>query len=336
MCHDGSRKMTTTALHILGAGSMGQLWALSLRSAMPSYPVTLLLRGTGTANDKAYWWKPHGASLNSSRTQRVVVPTQYVSDIHGPLETLLVTTKSYQVKDAVQSVLERSKIHPTQVILLCNGALSVRDELLPILAQDTTSLVLATTTHGAYQQTNNTDTADERPYLVHAGRGRTFLQEEAKEWVEPWNKAGLNCSIMTRSEMECLLWKKLAANCVINPLTALFRCKNGELLMEPAFYELQQELLREVSQVAKASMGEDRIDFDQDKLRVFVQDVIHATGENKSSMLQDILLGKRTEIDHLNDYIVRKGRALGLECAANEDIVSRIRELSSNEKFSHN
>jgi 2-dehydropantoate 2-reductase len=265
-------------------------------------------------------WKQHA----SNQATTVVVPVQGVSDLQGPIDTLLVTTKSYQAKDAVQSVLNHSNIVPSRVILLCNGALSVRDELLAILKEDI-PLILATTTHGAYHETGEDATVP--GFLVHAGMGQTFLQEEATDLMNSWNKAGLKCSTLSLSEMEHLLWKKLAANCVINPLTALFRCKNGELLMEPAFYELQQQLLREVSLVAKASieLGSDALN--EEILRQFVQDVIHDTGENRSSMLQDVMLGKKTEIDHLNNYIVRKGRALGIECPTNEDLVSRILEL---------
>eukprot|EP00536_Pseudo-nitzschia_multiseries_P001257 jgi/Psemu1/180480/e_gw1.15.50.1 len=117
--------------------------------------------------------------------------------------------------------------------------------------------------------------------------------------------------------MNAVLWNKLAANCVINPLTSLFRCTNGELAMEPSFPELREQLLAEVARVAKA-------------MRDFVTRTITATRDNKSSMYQDILRGNqtKTEIDHLNGYVVRKGRELGLDCPSNEDLCSRIAELT--------
>ena len=57
--------------------------------------------------------------------------------------------------------------------------------------------------------------------------------------------------------------------------------------------------------------------------------MIEETRLNKSSMYQDILSKRQTEIDHLNGYIVRKGREVGVECPANEDIYRRIKELDS-------
>ena len=314
------------SLHILGAGSIGQLWALSLRSQTPLYPVTLILRGEGVvAGEKSYLWKPHSLK----HPINLAVPVQNINQIKGPIDTLMVTTKSYQAMDAVQTMfLHRPNILPTsRIILLCNGALSVRDELLPWLNQRRIPLILATTTHGAYRETVLDDVDNGRTCLVHAGMGQTFLQEEAADLLPYWNTAGLNCSTLSVSEMERLLWKKLAANCVINPLTAIYHCRNGELLMEPSFYELQQELLREISQVANGSIVKNNSPFDEEMLRQFVQQVVDDTRDNKSSMLQDVLLGRMTEIDHLNGYIVRKGQTLGMTCPANEEIVSRVREL---------
>ena len=283
-----------------------------------------------------------------------MVPVQTIHQIQpGAIDTLLVTTKSYQAVDAVQSILlHRPEIlsPSSRIILLCNGALSVRDELLPCLMSSAKNnhhhtrrripLILATTTHGAYREEEEVEVETVNAgrssisCLVHAGMGQTFLPEDAADVVPFWNAAGLKGS--STSDMEDLQWKKLAANCVINPLTALFRCTNGDLRMEPAFYELQHELLREVSQVAKkASTTRVSVEhnhnnnstLDEEILRQFVQQVMDDTRDNKSSMLQDVLSGRMTEIHHLNDYIVRKGRTLGIDCPANEEMVSRVQEL---------
>ena len=99
--------------------------------------------------------------------------------------------------------------------------------------------------------------------------------------------------------------------------------------MEPSFFELQQNLLHEVSEVAQACC-KNPDGLDELSLRQFVGQVIDDTKHNKSSMLQDVLHQKQTEIDHLNGYIVRKGREMGIECPENDDLLSRILEISSN------
>jgi 2-dehydropantoate 2-reductase len=305
-------------IHILGAGSIGLLWASSIRSKIPDYPVTLLLRDHHrprlAPNDKLLhfdWSRPH-----QDKTP-VTIPVQFMKDDEEPIQNLVVTTKSYQAKGAVESIIDRLDPTSSKIILLCNGALSVSAELADVVQG--IPLVFATTTHGAYQE-------QDKSHLVHAGIGKTFIQEHGdniESMTELWNSADLNCQILPSDKMQDMLWDKLAVNCVINPLTALFKCTNGELLMEPAFPELQHEILSEVAQVFQAGNRSTTQEF----LRQFVSQVIHDTHENKSSMYQDVLRNQPTEIDHLNGYVVRMGRKLNVECPANDEIVHRVKEL---------
>ena len=365
------------SIHILGAGSIGCLFASSIRSKFPNYPVTLLFREErrgrlGNSKSIDIQWKPHSshAALGDTRIQ---VPVEFIqkddeSQQLPRIQNLVVTTKSYQALSAIQSVLSRlnssaspasnHKIQDThtipRIILLCNGALAVKEEVQTYFdkqsegGDSSTShanmpqLVLATTTHGAYKQdaseTNQQYVSSPSLSFVHAGYGQTFIEDSASDVGNLWDDAGLNCSMLASEAMNALLWKKLAVNCVINPLTAIYRCTNGELLLEPSFPELQQDILQEVAQVAAAATDSAcKLDSTAstmttpspsvDELRAFVAQVIRDTHANKSSMCQDIANNQRTEIDHLNGYIVRKGRELKLECPTNEDICQRIQEL---------
>jgi 2-dehydropantoate 2-reductase len=65
-----------------------------------------------------------------------------------------------------------------------------------------------------------------------------------------------------------------------------------------------------------------------DGLHDFVQEVIHQTARNRSSMLEDVVAGRPTEIDHLNGYVVMKGAELGIDCPANQELLQRVRSLT--------
>ena len=317
------------------------------------------------------------------QNQQISLPVQFINNSSNTnheqnheqeqqerIKTLIVATKAHQAKQAVESVMDRllpvantdasdsvsSSSSPeqnknTQIIVLCNGAISVREELSEILHntndKDAISLVLATTTHGAY--------LPEPDQLIHAGVGTTFLDQQHKMpsssppssldgMVNLWNIAGLNCTYLSSRQINSMLWNKLAANCVINPLTSIFRCTNGELLLEPSFHELQEDILKEVAHVAAAGAthtaeveetGEGIKNNNIasipsiDEMRKFVTQTILKTRDNKSSMYQDIIKGQQTEIEHLNGFVVRKGREMGKDCPANEDLRSRIAELTS-------
>lgn len=336
-------------LHILGAGSIGQLFAASIRSKYPSYPVTLLLRETHRqrldhSDEMTIEWKrPWRDSRSTPKKETVTASVEFLPDQSNcddnlsQIRNLVVVTKSFQVMEAVEKVFPRMTNksnegeHP-RIILLCNGALSVKEDLLLAFKQSNISmqLVLATTTHGAYRDVHG----PKSQILVHAGYGKTFIEDSARDIGTLWDDAGLQCTSLSARAMEKLLWKKLAANCVINPLTALYQCSNGELLLEPTFPVLQAEILSEISAVATAWASRDETQtehshekVDVDDLEKFVNQVIRDTSANKSSMYQDIANGQRTEIDHLNAYVVRKGRDLNIECPANEDLTFRIQEM---------
>ena len=74
-------------------------------------------------------------------------------------------------------------------------------------------------------------------HVLHAGYGNTVPQGcEPMATLSLCEMAGLDCTHLTGSSedgsldaMQRLLWKKLAANCVINPLTALHRVLNGSI-----------------------------------------------------------------------------------------------------------
>jgi ketopantoate reductase len=208
-------------LHILGAGSIGMLWAASIRTALPSYPVTLLLRDHHRARLKKkdhldIAWRRPGPSHEQHAT-KLSLPIQFLDDPEK-ISTLVLTTKAYQAKDAVQSVLHRLDPSSSKIVVLCNGALSLQDELSKII--DNIPLVLATTTYGAYIQENaNANDNDDTVQLIHAGVGKTFvkgLEEEEDLLAKLWDSVGLlHCQTIPSADMNAYCgknWPSIASS----------------------------------------------------------------------------------------------------------------------------
>jgi 2-dehydropantoate 2-reductase len=351
-------------IHILGAGSIGLLLAASLRIAFPSYPVRLLLREhhrmKSNKNDKPTVLVN---LLHNRRLRTVQVPSQIISDEFVPqrkFRNLLITTKSYQVITALQSIQHCLQFDndstatcttaPTNIVVLSNGAMAIRDDILSHFPNiNPSQLRIALTTHGAYRlpNHNNTDNDTECNYfeessetddsssvlmmdVVHAGLGRLDFPESLKAWTPIFDRAGLQAHTLTDSEMEQQLWCKLAANCLINPLTALYQCTNGDVVQTPEWDNFLVSIPEEVARVAQAYLG-NQVAINASMLREFCQQVVAATTSNQSSMLQDVKAGRRTEIDALNGYIVKMGLETGVEVPANRDLYNRILCLGGSE-----
>jgi 2-dehydropantoate 2-reductase len=125
----------------------------------------------------------------------------------------------------------------------------------------------------------------------------------------------------TTAEIDTAVWTKLAANCAINALTALYRVPNGALLERGEWRAELEAIAREVAKVA-AACG---IVLDDAAGTALV--VARATAENRSSMLQDVERGAPTEIDALNGAVVREGSRRGIPTPLNGRLHAAIRQL---------
>ncbi len=121
-----------------------------------------------------------------------------------------------------------------------------------------------------------------------------------------------------------VMWSKLVINAAINPLTAILRVRNGELLGIPPARELMGFLARETASVAKV-LGIALPFRDPDHA---VEEIAQQTSENISSMLQDILRGAPTEVDVINGAVVRTGEQKKIPTPVNQVVWSLIKSLS--------
>jgi len=136
-----------------------------------------------------------------------------------------------------------------------------------------------------------------------------------------FDRAGFDCR--ATDDIQAVLWEKLMVNVAINPLTALLRVPNGALPQLSAAWELAVAAAREAQMVARAS----GVTVPGDP-EARVQQVCQATAANRSSMLQDVLAGRPTEIDALNGQVAARGAALGVPVPVNYLLTCLIHDLS--------
>lgn len=277
--------------HILGAGSLGTLWAVRLARA--GLPVTLLLRNAEQLD--AYHAAGGLTLVENGQAHRLPIRAQTLED-NGSINRLLLACKAYDALPAAKAVSPRLA-EDAELILLQNG-LGSQDEVVEHLPS--ARCILASSTEGAYR---------DGPFrAVFAGRGHTWLGDPhdpvAPEWLAELNHAGIPHEWSPR--IQSRLWRKLALNCAINPLTVLYDCPNGELAVhrdEVAALCAELALLLRRCNQAEAADG----------LLEEVQRVIQATAANSSSMRQDVAAGRRTEVRYLLGHACAEAARHGLE-----------------------
>jgi 2-dehydropantoate 2-reductase len=273
----------STTWHILGAGSLGTLWATRLARA--GAPVRLILRDS--ARLQAYETAGGLTLVEHGEAQRYAVPAE-TADSNDPIQRLLVACKAYDAEAAVARLAPR--LAPGAELILLQNGLGSQDAVAAQAPQ--ARCIYASSTEGAFRD------GDWR--VVFAGHGFTWLGDAshpvAPIWLEDLDAAGIPHQWST--EILTKLWRKLALNCAINPLTVLHDCHNGGLQAHHCEVatlcgELT-ELLERCGQPAAA-----------ENLPAEVERVIQATAANFSSMYQDVASRRRTEISYLLGYACR-------------------------------
>ena len=272
------------------------------------------------------------------------VPFQFMSDDNHNrrnIKNLLVCTKSFQAKDAILSVLPRLD-REAKIILMSNGSLRIIEQLLE--ADEYTDfcrtkfqpeLVFATTTIGVSLERDG-HVGSDMFHLWELGEGGKTFVGGNPALARLWDQSGLATQSIPPSEMDILLWHKLAANCLLNPLGAICNVTNGELSRLNQFVSMRKRIVAEVSSVAIACQQRYGEEYPRrlalltpQALDAFVESVINANWNNTSSLHRDIKHGKPTEVEELNGFIVKKGREFGLSMPANEELLREVRRITS-------
>ncbi|MEO6677902.1 MAG: putative 2-dehydropantoate 2-reductase [Pseudomonas sp.] len=273
----------STTWHVLGAGSLGTLWATRLARA--GVAVRLIVRDEQRL--QAYRAAGGLTLVEHNEAKTYDIPGE-TADNGEPINRLLVACKAY---DAVQAVARLApRLAPGAELILLQNGLGSQDAVAAQVPQ--ARCISASSTEGAFRD------GDWR--VVFAGHGYTWLGDAghpvAPIWLEDLVAAGIphewTTDILTR------LWRKLALNCAINPLTVLHDCRNGGLQQHhcevATLCAELTELLERCGQPAAA-----------EHLQQEVERVIQATAANYSSMYQDVAHQRRTEISYLLGHVCK-------------------------------
>jgi 2-dehydropantoate 2-reductase len=122
------------------------------------------------------------------------------------------------------------------------------------------------------------------------------------------------------------IWGKVFYNSALNPLSALRNLTYGELADDPDIRAIMDRVIAEAFEVARAESAPLLWETAEDYKRAFYELEVPPTRDHRSSMLQAIERGKRTEIEALNGEIVRRGDRHGVPVETNRELVRLLRE----------
>jgi len=233
-----------------------------------------------------------------------------------PENTLIIlTTKAYDSAKAIERIKKLLK-KDTVVLVLQNGV--GNEEIVKRAAGDKAKILRGVTAMAA-----------EFFELGKIGfwSGETIIEqnEVAERIAEIFAKCMLKTRLFNDINME--VWNKLVVNCVANPLSALFHVRNCELVSD-SLKTVRHRIATECVKVGKAQ----GITFPKDLEKKVDEKISSYT--NFSSMYQDVMKGKKTEIDFLNGKVVELGRKHNIPTPVNETLVCLIKFMREKNEIS--
>jgi 2-dehydropantoate 2-reductase len=159
--------------------------------------------------------------------------------------------------------------------------------------------------------------------VKHNGRGDLVLPDSAggAYVASLFNGADVPCRLTVDIAAE--LWTKLIMNGVYNALSALTGMRYGKLVAEPLATDVMRQVIDETVAVA-AALG---VRLPSAEVTEAAMKLGVAMAGAMSSTAQDIGRGKRTEIDSLNGYVVRKGAEVGVPVPVNQTLHALVKLL---------
>lgn len=295
-----SESMSFNKIFILGAGAIGSVYGALLSKRND---VTLVgnKKHVETVNSKGLTIT---GDINETFHPRAETEIREI-----PEKTLIIlTTKAYDSAAAVRGI-KRLLREDTAVLVLQNG-LGNEDVVRQVLGANTKVLRGITTMAAEFFEAGK----------IRFWNGETTVEksEHSETIAKTFNQCGLKTKISDDIKRD--VWNKLVVNCVINPLTAILKVRNNQIITD-SLKPIRHEIIWECVEVGKA----EGITFPDDLEERIDKEASKYT--NFSSMCQDVMKGKRTEIDFLNGKIVELGKKHGIQTKVNAVLVHLIKFL---------
>ncbi|KAF8866253.1 ApbA-domain-containing protein, partial [Acephala macrosclerotiorum] len=336
-------------IHILGLGNLGRVYAHALATAPDPPSITLLFHRKSLLQE----WAEADASIeiegiskflpgipSSSSGYDVEVLDTPSTKNSKPIQHLIIATKAQHTLKAFDSIANRLN-HNSTILFTQNGLGTIEEVTEKYYDHSTShpSYLAAVTSHGVYS------TAPFRSVFAgwaNVTIGHVSLPRHvpppigAQYFLDKITSAPpLNAQAVSPKELKILQLRKLVVNATINPLSVVFRRKNGDLFNHEPIYALMRIMVLDISEFLRdhqksifdehgpfhdgkdyttalpfslnLNLSEKEFEehFSVKSLESLVLSVAEKTAQNTSSMLQDVEAGRDTEIDYINGWFTR-------------------------------
>jgi 2-dehydropantoate 2-reductase len=296
---------------VMGAGAVGCYYGGMLARA--GHAVTLIGRPQHVEAVR------RDGLLLDTQSFKTHVPMQASTDASAVAGARLVLfcVKSTDTESAATEI--RPHLMPEALVITLQNGVDNAERLQALVPQEVAAAVVYVATEMAGPG-----------HVKHHGRGELVIApSKASEQVAALlAEAGVPTQIS--DNVIGSLWAKLILNCAYNALSAISQLPYGRVVQGVGVDAVMRDVVQECLAVARAS----GVTVPGDTWQA-VERIAQTMPSQFSSTAQDLARGKRSEIDHLNGYVMRKGDALGVPAPVNRTLYTLVKLIEDRQAQGH-
>lgn len=234
-----------------------------------------------------------------------------VSAVQGA-DVVLFSVKSTDTESAGSEI--RPHLLPKALLLCLQNGVDNADRLRAVLPQHEVAAAVV------YVATEMAGPG----HVRHHGRGDLVVEPSSATRALARALVAAGVPTEVSGDVRGALWAKLILNCAYNAVSAITQLPYGKTVVGEGVRDVMRDVVAECMDVARA----EGVQVPATVLAA-VDKLADSMPAQFSSTAQDLARGKRTEIDHLNGLIVRRGETLGIATPANRVLWALVKLMES-------
>ena len=295
---------------IIGAGAMGSVYAALLSDAYPG-AVYFIARG-----DRAERLRRKGIIVNDKVYEiPVITPTENVM----PADLIIVAVKNQHLPFAIEDM--RSFAGPDTIIMSVMNGIDSEEQIGAVYGMDRVLYCVNLGIDALREDNRVTYTTQGTLYFGEATN--TTVTKRVRRLGDFFTKAKIVHE--TPPDMKQVLWRKFMVNVGINQTSAVLGAPYAEFQKEGKAHEMMESAMREVIALAQKA----GVHLAEDDIRSFEPVLKRLNPQGKTSMLQDVDAGRKTEVEMFAGRVIELGKKYNVPTPVNQMLFDKIKAIEA-------
>jgi 2-dehydropantoate 2-reductase len=303
-------KTSIETISIIGAGALGAVYAAMLYDMDPR-SVAFVAGG-----ERAERLRREGVVVNGKSYH---IPVLTPDDLSAPSDLVIVAVKDQHLDQAIANM--KNRVGDQTLILSVMNGIDSEERLGAAYGMQKVLYCVALGIDALREENRVTYTTQGKLFIGEADNAA--LTERLRRVQALFEKTGIVYE--TPPDMLRILWWKFMINVGINQTSAVLRAPYGRFQTEREPRDLMHAAMREVVALA-AKAGVDLAEVDIDAFDPFL---MRLNPQGKTSMLQDVEAGRKTEVEMFAGRVIELGRRYEVPTPVNQNLFYQIRKIES-------